>query len=76
MLRWTWRELETYCTAVARQSSTLPERRSREIVRLRPASYSTLDSGRLALPGGGDRLVFTAGRGLEHELPDEDAPGD
>jgi len=24
MLRWTWRELETYCIVVARQFSTLP----------------------------------------------------
>ncbi len=26
MLRWTWRELETYCFVVARQFSTLPVR--------------------------------------------------
>jgi transposase InsO family protein len=35
MLRWTWRELGTCCIVVARQFSNLPERRSREIVRLR-----------------------------------------
>ena len=43
--------------AVARQFSTLPERRSREIVRLRTASYSTAHGERFYIPHGDYGLV-------------------
>lgn len=47
-----------------------------EIVRLRPASYSTVDSGRLDIPGGGDRPVFPSCGGLVDGPADEKSAGD